>query len=80
MSLRVDDLRVYYRTLNGDVGRSTASASRSATARSSGWPASPAAASRRSGRASSAWTAGCGTSAGTVELDGTELPIADDAA
>ena len=52
MSLAVDDLRVYYRTLRGDVkALDGVDASPSPTARSWGWPASPAAASRPSARA-----------------------------
>ena len=52
MALKVDDLRVYYRTLRGDVQALDGVTLRGRpTARSWGWPASRAAASRRSARA-----------------------------
>ena len=51
MSLAVDNLRVYYRTLKGDVQALDGVTSRSQTARSWVSRASPAAARRRSARA-----------------------------
>ena len=51
VSLHVDNLRVHYRTLHGDVRALDGVTFASPTARSWAWPASPAAASRRSARA-----------------------------
>ncbi len=51
MTLRVDDLRVYYRTLRGEVKALDGVSFEVATARSWAWPGSPAAARRRSARA-----------------------------
>ena len=79
MSLQVDDLTVYYRSLRGDVKAVDGATLRDRRRRDHG--------ARRRVRLRqvdarqeprSAWTRACGTSAGSVELDGKELPIWDD--
>ena len=80
MSLKVTTSRSTTGPWRGTCGRSTASRSRSRTARSWGSPASPAAASPPSATALIRIDGRMRHVGGQVELDGVELPIADNEA